>query len=380
MSSSKIKILFRNRSMEIGGSESVLVNILEMLDYDKYEVTLLLNYKQGEFLNRIPTQVQIESIGEGVISFSSNIIFNGFQKVIRRLKYSFFENYPIFFYKKYQLLDFDYEVAFSHYMVESVSKSPNKKSKKIYWIHGDLRNSGFSAKKSMHLIKLMQGFNTGVFVSNHGKKIVEKHWNVKLKNAQVIYNPLNIENIILQAEEQVEDRFKNIDFTSVGRLFSMKGFKDLLEVHYKLITEGYKIKTLIIGEGVQRSELEKLIEKYNISDSFYLYGFSENPSKYIKHSRFFVLPSHSESYPMVIGEALCINIPVLSTNVGGISEMIQQDINGLLFNPKREELYKAMKSVLDNPTLEQILSEHQSLVDLTAKNKRIFEQLDQLFQ
>ena len=380
MSAAKKKIIFRHRSMEMGGIETVLLNILNYLDYGKYEVVLLLNYKQGEFLHRVPKEVKILSVGENSENFSNTHFVKLFQKAKRRLKYSFFERYPQLFYRKHQLLDFDFEVAFSHYMLKDVHNSPNKKSKKIYWIHGDLRNSGFGVKQNNNFVDLMQKFDTGIFVSNHGKNIVEKHWNIELKNAQVIYNPLEIDKILIQASEAVEERFKNIDFISVGRLFSAKGFKDLVEAHHQLINDGYKIKTVIIGDGIQRTELELLIKKHHIADSFSLYGFSENPIKYIKESRYFVLPSYSESYPMVIGEALCLNKPILSTNVGGISEMVQENRNGILFNPGKEDLYKTMKLVLSEPSLEKKFSRHDSLVELKEKNSRIFQQLDHLFQ
>lgn len=379
MSSVKKKIIFRNRSLEMGGIETVLLNILNYLDYNKYEVVLLLNYKQGEFLHRVPKQVRLISAGEDSESFSKNKSLNILQKVKRRIKYAIFQNYPLRFYKKHQLLDYDYEVAFSHYMMNDVINSPNKKSEKIYWIHGDLRNSGFGAKQNNHFVELMLKFDTGIFVSNHGKNIVEKHWNIKLKNAQVIHNPLEIDDILTKSIEPVEAKFNNIDFISVGRLFSAKGFKDFVEVHHQLIKEGYKIKSLIIGDGVQREELETLISQYGIENSFLLYGFSDNPIKYIQQAHYFVLPSYSESYPMVIGEALCLNKPVLSTNVGGISEMVDHGINGLLFEPGKAELYEVMKSVLDNPSLEQKFRHHNSLIELKEKNNHIFQQLDRLF-
>ena len=147
MSTNKIKILFRNRSMELGGVEAVLLNILDYLDYDKFEVVLLLNYKQGEFLNRIPKEVKILAVGEGSTEFSSVKWIHFLQKLKRRFKYFIFEAYPTYFYRKNKLLSLDYEVAFSHNLVEDISKSPNKKSRKIFWIHGDLRNSAYSEKK-----------------------------------------------------------------------------------------------------------------------------------------------------------------------------------------------------------------------------------------
>lgn len=379
MQSQKIKIIFRHRSLEMGGIETVLLNLLNHFDYTKYEVVLLLNYGQGEFLQRVPPEVKIVAIGEDRSSFSENKFLNLLQKITRRLKYAFFQRFPRNFYRKHQLLDFDYEVAFSHYMLQDVYNSPNKQSKKMYWIHGDLRNSGFTDLQNKNFVDLMSKFDTGVFVSQHGKNVVEKNWNVDLKNAVVINNPLEIKQILKLAEEPVEEKFHHIDFVSVGRLFPQKGFKDLLEAHHQLILLGYTIKTLIIGDGMQRAELEALIRKYNLAETFFLYGFSNNPIKYIQNSRCFVLPSYSESYPMVIGEALCLNKPVLSTNVGGVPEMVHHNVNGLLFDPGEKNLLQAMKAVLDDPSLQKRFPQHDSLAGLKEKNNRIFHQIDQLF-
>ncbi len=225
----------------------------------------------------------------------------------------------------------------------------------------------------------MSKFDTGIFVSQHGKNVVEESWNVDLKNAVVINNPLEIKQILKLAEEPVEEKFHHIDFVSVGRLFPQKGFKNLLEAHHQLILLGYNIKTLIIGDGMQRAELEALIRKYNLAETFFLYGFSNNPIKYIQNSRCFVLPSYSESYPMVIGEALCLNKPVLSTNVGGVPEMVHHNVNGLLFEPGEKNLLQAMKAVLDDPSLQKRFSQHDSLAELKEKNNRIFHHINQLF-
>ena len=379
MAGAKTKIIFRNRSLEMGGIETVLLNILYYLDQDRYEIVLLLNYLQGEFIGRVPAHIRVLAVGENSEDFSKNLFLNVLQKIKRRLKYGFFEIFPAYFYKKNQLLDFDFEVAFSHYMMKSVLKSPNRKSKKIFWIHGDLRNSGFGKEQNQQFVDEMLKFDTGIFVSRHGKNVVEKIWNVELKNAEVLYNPLNIKQIQAKALEKVEEKYRDIDFVAVGRLFFAKGFADLVEAHHQLISEGYKIKTLLIGDGIQRKELENLVKKYNLKDSFFLDGYSDNPVKYMQNARYFVLPSYSESYPMVIGEALILKKPVLATDVGGVSEMVRNEVNGLLFKPGKAELYKTMKRVLDEPTLAQKLSAHDSLTEFENRNEQIFQQIDQLF-
>ncbi|QCX53422.1 glycosyltransferase [Elizabethkingia sp. JS20170427COW] len=371
----KIKLLFRNRSLEMGGTENVLLTILHELDKSEYEITLLLNYHQGEFLNRVPKEVRVLSIGKGVDEFSNNKYLKLIQKSLRRLKYAWFQKFPKTFYQQHHLMDMDYEVAFSHYMYDDILNSPNRKSKKIYWFHGDLRNSGFSEQGNLEIIKKMKQFNQGVFVSQFSKNIVEQTWNVQLENAGVIHNPLSTKQILEKAEEAPLQDFGKIDFISIGRLFWQKGFKDLVLAHKKLIEEGHNIRTLILGDGPQKAELTQLIQENNLQDSLILGGYQGNPFPYLKKAQYFVLPSYSEGYPLVIAEALLLNTYVLSTNVGGIAEMITSDQKGILFDPGVEPLYQAMKQVLETPPL---INEKLGQ-EIISKNKEIFQKINELF-
>ena len=372
----KKKILFRNRSLEMGGIENVLLSILNHLDQSKYEITLLLNYEQGEFLHRVPKGIKVLSIGKGKQTFSENKVINLIQKSLRRLKYFSFEKNPKTFYKKHQLLDLDFEIAFSHYMFDAILNSPNLKSKKIFWFHGDLTNSGFSVEQNNKFVNKMTQFDTGVFVSHFSKNIIEQTWNVELKNSTVIYNLMPI-NEVLSKSEKPQNDFGKIDFVSVGRLFHQKGFKDLLLAHIRLIKEGFSIRTLLIGEGNQRSELEKIIENNKMSDSFILGDYQENPYFYIKTASYFILPSYSEGYGLVVAEALLLNTYVLSTNVGGIKELIESQDEGILFPPGVDNVYNAMKKVLTEK--ESFQQNSNSAKKIISRNHKTNDQLRDLF-
>ena len=373
---SKKKILFRNRSLEMGGIENVLLSILNHLDQSKYEITLLLNYEQGEFMDRVPKGIKVLSIGQGKQTFSENKVINLIQKSLRRLKYFSFQKNPKTFYKKHHLLDVDFEVAFSHYMFDDILNSPNLKSKKLFWFHGDLRNSGFTVEENNQFVHQMAQFDTGVFVSQFSKNIIEKTWGVVLNNSKVIFNLMPI-NEILEKSKQTQQDFGTIDFVSVGRLFHQKGFKDLLSAHIRLIKEGYPIKTLLIGEGNQRAELEKTIQDNNVSDSFILGGYQQNPYFYIRTASCFILPSYSEGYPLVIAESLLLETYVLSTSVGGIPELIESKDEGILFPPGPEHVYTAMKKVLTDKNFFQKNSDAKQKI--VNRNQHTLDQLHELF-
>lgn len=372
----KKKILFRNRSLEMGGIENVLLSILNHLDQSKYEIILLLNYEQGEFLNRVPKGVRVLSIGKGSQMFSKIKLISLIQKSLRRLKYFSFQKNPKNFYNKHQLLDLDFEVAFSHYMFDDILNSPNLKSKKIFWFHGDLRNSGFSVEQNKRFVQQMTQFDTGIFVSHFSKNIIEETWGVVLHNSEVIYNLMPIDEI-LEKSQQTQHHLGKIDFVSVGRLFHQKGFKDLLLAHIRLIKEGFSLKTLLIGEGNQRPELEKIIADNNVSESFVLGSYQENPYFYIKTASYFILPSYSEGYGLVVAEALLLNTYVLSTNVGGIQELIESEDEGILFPPGVDNVYNAMKKVLTEK--ESFQQNSNSAQKIISRNQKTHDQLRDLF-
>lgn len=77
-SSKKIKILFRHRSMEMGGVEKVMLSVLNNLDQDKFEMTVLLNLNQGELRNEFPKHVRKVYLTEGKEDFSKNIFLQKF--------------------------------------------------------------------------------------------------------------------------------------------------------------------------------------------------------------------------------------------------------------------------------------------------------------
>ncbi len=375
----KTKLLFRNRSLEMGGTENVLLTMLNELDQSEYEITLLLNYFQGEFLNRVPAGIKVLSIGKGSQSFSANRVLNICQKMWRRLIYAWFQKFPNSFYRKYGLLDQNIEVAFSHYMYADILNSPNKKSKKIFWFHGDLRNSGLTFEQNKAVVDQMQQFDAGVFVSAFSKETIEKAWKTSLFHARVIHNPIPVTEVIRKAMVKPSTDYGDITFISVGRLFKQKGFMDFLQAHIRLIREGHLIRTLLVGDGIQRPELESCIRQNGVGDSFILAGYHENPFPYLKTAECFVLPSYSESYPLVIAESLVLNTPVLSTNVGGVDEILPEAKDCLqLFEPSAENVYQAMKEFLQIREKDSAAACIDSAILIKAKNRYIYSQIEEL--
>ena len=92
--SQKIKVLFRHRSMEMGGVEKVILNLFQNLDRTKFDITYIVSLHQGELRNNVPPHVHYIKINRGKEDFSKIPLINKIQMMARGLKIKFFEKFP----------------------------------------------------------------------------------------------------------------------------------------------------------------------------------------------------------------------------------------------------------------------------------------------
>ncbi|WP_245915786.1 glycosyltransferase [Apibacter adventoris] len=345
MQKKKIKVLFRLRSMEMGGVQKVILDLLNNLSKDKFEFTLLLNLYQGELRNDIPKNVKLLYLTKGKEDFSKNPLLKKIQLAFRLLKLYLYKKFPSFQLKE----KYDIEVASSYSEYDMTLNSSNKNSKKIAWFHSEVTYERLRSK-SWDYIKKMKKFDYVVFCANQIRNLIEEKYGITFSNSSVIYNAVHVDEIKKKAEEYNVDygKLKKPIFCSIGRLHSRKGYEILVNVHARLINENYIHSIVIVGDGEEMDRLKKQVIALKVEKTFKLLGTKLNPYPYLKAADYFVLPTKSEAYPLVINEALALEKPIISTRVGGIPEMIDNNINGLLVNCNEEEIYQGMKKFIQN--------------------------------
>lgn len=109
---------------------------------------------------------------------------------------------------------------------------------------------------------------------------------------------------------------------TIAELHKNKGLKYLIKAFKKLVREFKSLKLIIIGEGEEREYLDKKLNKYSLVDNVFLVGSVNEASRYLKAFDIFVLPSVKEGFPFVLLEAGLAKLPVVASDVGGISELI----------------------------------------------------------
>lgn len=151
--------------------------------------------------------------------------------------------------------------------------------------------------------------------------------------------------IVLEQYPQLKDK---LVFSFVGRLNRDKGVFELLEAFQRLCSERYDIALLQIGdmEGALPADLVNIKKKDNVVVT----GWTSEVPKYISASDVLVHPSYREGFSMVIQQAMAMEIPIVTTDIPGPSEVIEPNVSGILAKPRDvETLYDCMKWMADHP-------------------------------
>ncbi|MEI8139850.1 MAG: glycosyltransferase family 4 protein [bacterium] len=148
---------------------------------------------------------------------------------------------------------------------------------------------------------------------------------------------------------------------TVGRLDPVKGFEDLINACAELNRQGVEFVCEIVGEGPQRGDLATLIDQVGVSEKVHLKGavLQENILAYYQRAAVFVLPCLTvQGIPNVLVEAMATGLPAISTNVSGITELIQDGTDGFLVPPRNPHvLAKRLKQLLQDGSLRKTMGE-----------------------
>ena len=345
----KKKILIRIGSLRHGGAEKVLTTFLQNISPDKYEIDLLLNLYSGKYLKEIPDWINIYYLNYGEM-ITTNRPQDVPKKAFRVVYQRILKTFPSLLYrfilkgKKY-----DIEFAAIHGMRDDILNSPQKSSKKIVWIHNDLRKTEFHDYTDAEIRKFF-GFDKIMVISQYIQKDFENQAQTEEERNKIvrIYNPLDTGEILKKSKvplsfgEGLGERL----FVSVGTVFPQKGFDRLLKVHKRLLEEGLEHSVLIVGDGYDFENVKRLKSELGLDKTATMLGFTDNPYPYFQAADFFILSSRYEGFPTVLYEALVLEKIIVATDVSGVREMLNDGELGLIVENSEEGIYQGMKKVM----------------------------------
>jgi colanic acid/amylovoran biosynthesis glycosyltransferase len=144
----------------------------------------------------------------------------------------------------------------------------------------------------------------------------------------------------------------------VGRLVPLKGQLLLIEAVAELIADGHDLRVELVGDGPMRSQLERAAKELGIERCVELTGALAHPEvlERVRRADVFCLPSFAEGVPVVLMEAMALGVPVLTTRVMGIPELVEDGISGLVVAPgSRDELVAGLRRLIDDGPMREAL-------------------------
>ena len=391
MLNTKKKILIRIGSLRHGGAEKVLATFLKKLPENKYEIDLLLNLYSGKYLAEIPSWVNIFYLNKGDM-ITTNRLQDLPEKAFRVVYQKLLKKFPRLLYKNIlKGKQYDVEFAAIHGFRDEILNSPLKSSKKIVWIHNDLRKTHFHNYTDDEMRKFF-GFDKILVISEDIQQDFEnlaENDDEKTRIAR-IYNPLDTEEILRKSQEPRDKRQETRPttnnyqptFVSVGTVFPQKGFDRLLNVHKQLMDEGYRHKIQIVGDGYDFENIKKLISELQVAESVDMVGFTDNPYPYFKSADFYILSSRYEGFPTVLFEAIVLKKNIIATDVSGVKEMLANGKLGLIVENSEQGIYAGMKQALQKPksfeTYQKELAEYQMPFNLENSVNSLMKIIDEL--
>jgi glycosyltransferase involved in cell wall biosynthesis len=171
--------------------------------------------------------------------------------------------------------------------------------------------------------------------------------------------------------------YSGMKFITISRLDNEKAIDRLLSICKRLKNKGYDFYWYIIGGGRLYDKIKLQIIDMRLEDSVILTGELDNPMPLLKQCDVFALLSKYEGMPVTIHEAMILGVPVIATNVGGVSEQIEDGINGLLVENNDEAIFNGLKEILDSPS--KLSRFKEQLKNYHYDNQNILTQLKSLF-
>lgn len=325
------KLLVFGYTMEMGGAEKALVDTLNYLK-DKCEIDLYLLEKKGSLLENIPDNINIYQIRNNIIT------------------YALFRFIPIFRKKVINNIankkDYGYVFGYMEGRCGTWVSDIKKNIKKYVWIHNDVMkyNIGISDRE---IKETYNNVDKVICVSKEARDNFCLKYNIPKNKTEVIYNFIDEKSILKKANEF---KIKNdvYTFVNVAKMRDQKRQDRLVNAAIYLKQKGYNFKIQLIGDGPNLEKIKNMVMENNVEDKVEILGLQTNPYPYIKNADFFVLSSYMEGYGIVIKEALLLNTKVITTDVVGPREILENGKYGIIVPNDDESLKVALEDILKN--------------------------------
>lgn len=394
MKNNKKRIIFVSQALWIGGIETALVNLINKLDYNKYDVTCLITQNYLDMAERLTKNCRlIVADRHSIVTFTNPYKFEKLYKILEEpqgatrfrrflwhilnILFKALENHLYSGYIKEQLKgeSFDTAIIYSDRIAEIAVKAINAKKFLMFYHHGAMRkeyHDCYGYKKSEKIIAVSD--NIARKLKAYRKKYANK--------IVVVNNVIDTASIIEKSKEPIEEALfpeNKFNIVSCGRLSPVKGLSFAVEAVAKLVEEGYTdINWYIVGGGPIEKEIKEQIAAHKMEKHIFMLGMKNNPYPYMKKCNLFIQPSLFEGYSLSIMEAKILGIPILATYAAA-GNQIENGIDGFLCDTNTVSVYENLLRLYKNREKLENCKETLLNCDFDSINQKIIFQLEKLF-
>ena len=341
MRNKKQNVLFFIESLAGGGAEKVLSTLVQHLDKSKFDVTVCVVSGGGRYEDEVKQCCNYKAL----LNIPSSPIERAIYKIKHHLIYKWLPMWLV--YMLFVPKGNDVEVAFVEgFATKLMAASTNEKARKVAWVHIDLHRFHWT-KEVFHSHKEEEDayncYDAIVVVSKTAEDAIQQEFNLTVP-VQTIYNPVDCASILGLSEQKkyIIPRSHACRLVSVGRFSKQKAYMRLLSIVKRLRDEGYDIELWLLGDGTEKEAMQEFVSNNNLKDVVTFFGFLSNPYQYLVQGDLFVCSSISEGFSTAITEALILGLPVVSTEVSGVREQLNNGC-GIVTENNEDSLFDGVK-------------------------------------
>lgn len=379
-STAKKKLLFIGINMNCGGTEKSFLSFVNCVDFEKYDVDLVLARADGLFMKLIPEQVKVhvmDKYGEMFFLSSKNAVSLLWNTFIKKNPLTAFEILPYFVLsvlnpakkpdyatrmwvtlsKKLSFFNPDtvYDAAFAYwgdrtmfYMIDKV----NAKNK-VAWLHFDYSYPKRDDRTYKKYFSKCDGIvNVSTLVDDSLKAVFPEIAD-KCMVIENIQSPSLINKMAEDGDTFTDTDFKGKRILTVGRLAPQKGYDFAVEALSKLVKDGFDVKWYIIGGGepCDRQALEQQAAQGGVADRLVFLGTTVNPYGYMKDCDIYAQPSRFEGKPIAVEEAKILCKPILASAYLSAPEQLDGGRLGAICEIDPHSVYLKLKEMLSDSSI-----------------------------
>lgn len=355
----KKKLLFVCYGLGIGGIETCLVNLLNVLPESKFQIDVLLMNPEYESKDRIKKSVCYLDAFRYVMNTTDTMnqikshggILKNIGKFISYCNFRVRVKLQVNAWKSFKRLPDHYDIAVAYsqndyspyYVIDKVDAD-----RKVMWYHNGAYEK--SEKKYERDKRYFSRFDYIVVVSSDCKKVLQSKFDFLEEKLIVLRNICDVSAIKEKAVQFIPSSFEDASFhlVTVGRMTKEKGADLAVEVCKRLCDQGMNIKWHWIGDGNQRTIIEKRVAEYGLEKFFIFEGNQVNPYPYIKCADVYVQPSYYEAYSTTVTEAKVLKKPIVATDVGGMRDQLINGVTGYIVEQDINQISDRIHTLLIN--------------------------------